>query len=113
MTHPPRPADDGSKWSGQARIPSATSTGEFTYAASPLVTYAGLMSAMWPAGSNGTLEYAAFGGSWSAPAALAHGGVLDYGGPAVKLGQRRTPGPAGAVPAGPGARSVPVNRLAR
>jgi hypothetical protein len=76
---------NGSKWSGQARIPSATSTGEFTYAASPLVTYAGLMYAMWPTGSSGTLEYAAFDGSWSAPTALAGGGVLDYGGPALTV----------------------------
>jgi hypothetical protein len=76
---------NGTTWSGQARIPSATSTGEFTYAASPLVSYGGLMYAMWPTGTNGTLEYAAFDGSWSAPLALQGGGVLDYGGPALTV----------------------------
>jgi hypothetical protein len=49
---------DGTTWSGQARIPSATSTGEFTYADSALVSYGGLLYAMWPTGSNSTLEYA-------------------------------------------------------
>jgi hypothetical protein len=76
---------NGTNWSGQQKIPSATSTGEFTYAASPLATYDGLMYAMWPTGASGTLEYAAFDGSWSAPLALAGGGVLDYGGPALTV----------------------------
>jgi hypothetical protein len=76
---------NGTKWSGQARIPSATSSGHFTYAASPLVSFGGLMYAMWPTGSNETLEYAAFDGSWSAPLSLPNGGVLDYGGPALTV----------------------------
>jgi hypothetical protein len=76
---------NGTSWSGQHRIPSATSTGEFTYAASPLVNFNGLMYAMWPTGANGHLEYASFDGSWSTPAALPGGGVLDYGGPALTV----------------------------
>jgi hypothetical protein len=76
---------NGTSWSGQHTIPSATSTGEFTYAASALITYGGLLYAMWPTGANGTLEYAAFDGSWSAPLALPGGGVLDYGGPALTV----------------------------
>jgi hypothetical protein len=79
---------NGTKWSGQARIPSATSTGEFTYAASPLVSYGGLLYAMWPTGANGTLEYAAFDGSWSAPVALQGGGVLDHGGALTVMGSK-------------------------
>jgi hypothetical protein len=78
-------AFNGTKWTGQATIPSATSSGHFFYAASPLVSYGGLLYAMWPTGSNATLEYAAFNGSWSAPLALQGGGVLDYGGPALTV----------------------------
>jgi hypothetical protein len=76
---------NGTNWSSQQKIPSATSSGEFTYAATALATYDGLMYAMWPTGANETLEYAAFDGSWSAPVALAGGGVLDYGGPALTV----------------------------
>jgi len=76
---------NGTTWSGQHTIPSATSTGEFTYAASPLASFGGLLYAMWPTGANGTLEYATFDGSWSAPLALPGGGVLDYGGPALAV----------------------------
>jgi hypothetical protein len=76
---------NGTTWSGQQRIPSATSTGVFSYADSALVTYDGLMYAMWPTGTNGTLEYAAFDGSWSAPLAVPGTSVLDYGGPALTV----------------------------
>ncbi len=76
---------NGTTWSGQQKIPSATSTGEFSYAASPLASYSGLLYAMWPTGTNGTLEYATFDGSWSAPVAFPHGSVLDYGGPALSV----------------------------
>jgi hypothetical protein len=76
---------NGTTWSGQAKIPSATSSGEFTYAASPLVSYGGLMYAMWPTGGNEVLKYAAFDGSWSSPLTVPDSSVLNYGGPAVTV----------------------------
>jgi hypothetical protein len=78
-------AFNGTTWTGQKRIPSATSTGHFSYAASPLVSYGGLLYAVWPTGSNATLEYATFNSSWSAPLAVPHSSVLDDGGPALAV----------------------------
>jgi hypothetical protein len=76
---------NGTTWSGQAKIPSATSTGHFSYATSALVSYGGLMYAMWPTGGNAVLKYAAFDGSWSAPLTVPDSSVLNEGGPAVTV----------------------------